>query len=474
MPLNGMRNFVESRTKPQQPEPSKQPKQALTKDRARELGFYLDPNQPTEKTVNPSKKVSLQPVHRTFSPSLSAGDSSRDDAPRADHNAFDTDASLHDGLSSCNDEDTVEVLQEMSAPEHRSRFSPSMHDNTTNNPPPSTQLRVPHDRPIHKNKELSPFELRDLARGRRPTPSSYPETTTDGSQGANDQPASRSSREVDDLREWRTAYPAPAPRPVTNDISSARATAASSTAAASSMPAARGGPRLTIVREPLVVRETVIAEPTPIGSRVQDSSADRPKTSRGLQTQHINTVVETPEGVGLQLPIHQIAKSSTLGEVSDPESSPSPPDTDVLDYTPEQLSAMRYSELRSEEVDAPHSLPMGPIHSDTDLAVRLTQALHSSDAAQQRALLESLSLHSWEDAGDWFVARLADIIKRSVELRKDKRRLALELENEIESRHDLIHEKRQVLEENLKGLREAGGRVLEVGTPMKKKKARKA
>ncbi|GAM84949.1 hypothetical protein ANO11243_029520 [Dothideomycetidae sp. 11243] len=462
MPPKGLQSYIDSKSGPHSgdAEAGKTSKQTLTRERARDLGFYIDTKQFDNATARPSSTpAAVEPQYcpRTSLPAARPG-TVQLSSSEVDHNVFDTDASLHDDLSSLNDMDDAGSLP-------RSGRSTPLNHGHNDDMQTLFYSRLPHHQSGHHQRVLSAADLNELAHGRVPTPVSYPATSVDGTPGNDDRSPPAQDR-LNDNRESKLAN--------TEQSATAQPRAWLSTQPISGLPTISGGinlpqlrslhgQRLTIVREPTVF------QPTPVGRIVQADTLARPSTSKGLNAPPVPMTAHPVAAPRPTIPLLQISKSSTLGEVSDSESSPPPVDTDDLDYTPEQLRAMQFRDLREEPVDIPPAVPPDP---SVAMETHLASALHSADADRQRSLLESLTVDRWEEAGDWFVARFADILKRSVAIRKEKRRLAFELEAEIEARHHLIEEKRQLLEENLKGLREAGGRVLEVGTP-KKKRARK-
>ena len=433
MPPKSMQSFVHSRLANSAAEElNKVPKAPLTKTQARESGLYIDLGGYRKSSGSPIPFQGEENRPRTTSPHLMPANSSSKHGSHDNYNAFDTDASLRDDMSSYDGDDTLSFK----ALDAAQRPSQNAHNK-------------------HYGHEMTAHQPPEVMQARRHEFSSYPPTSTDGSPSGYERDdrlpeANGAPNGVAFQMRPPPIHRSSQPSTAVNGLSSPRAPLAQS-------PRTPQASRLTIVREP--------APQQPLIRRLKEIPYVRPNTSRGVEP------MQAPAPTN-NIMASQFANDSIAGDLSDVESLPPADNLDDLDYPLEVLRTKHFAELKSESVDNPPVRTFPKDDPAASLSTLLMNALQSGDKEQQQALLESLDLDHWEQAGDWFVESLAGIIKRFVEIRKEKRRRALELEKEIEARHDLVNEKQQILEENLAGLRKAGHQVLAVGTPKKTPKKR--
>jgi hypothetical protein len=96
--------------------------------------------------------------------------------------------------------------------------------------------------------------------------------------------------------------------------------------------------------------------------------------------------------------------------------------------------------------------------------LRLVQKL---DHDAKATFLASLSLDQWEDAGDWFLERFGETIKKLTEARKERRTLAKGFGDEIFARHQRVQTKKRTIEAAMIAMGESGMGVLKAGAPKK-------
>jgi Extracellular mutant protein 11 len=138
-----------------------------------------------------------------------------------------------------------------------------------------------------------------------------------------------------------------------------------------------------------------------------------------------------------------------------------------LDYTPEALSKMSYSELASQPFDSnPNSLPHSIGTSDMPLTQKL-KAVSSQNSDDQTAFFSSLSINEWEDCGDCFASQFADILKRMKESRQAKRKVIAEFEREIGERSEMVKRNIEGVKGALGAMRAQGMGLLGGSTPKK-------
>ncbi|KAI7466191.1 hypothetical protein KC351_g14635 [Hortaea werneckii] len=153
-----------------------------------------------------------------------------------------------------------------------------------------------------------------------------------------------------------------------------------------------------------------------------------------------------------------VAEQMDLGENEEPE----------LDYEPQELRSMDYQTLKGTTFDVePYSsrFSLPNAQPTDDLAQKLFAAseLNRKDQAKYFA---SLTIDDWEQAGDWFLDRFGDVMKRLKEARREKREVAKRFEDEVEHRHDAVSKKRKLTDDALSKMKTSGALVLQ-GTPRK-------
>lgn len=143
----------------------------------------------------------------------------------------------------------------------------------------------------------------------------------------------------------------------------------------------------------------------------------------------------------------------------------------TLDYDTSELYAMEYRQLKSQPFDArPHAKAFAlPGQLDTQELDEKLNAVAYMSPQDQVNFLTSLSIDRWEEAGDWFLGQFGQYVGQFKDIRKAKRKLAREFEDEVESRHDTVAKKYRLTQIALDEMKESGGKVLQ-GTPKKGKK----
>ncbi|KAI7282906.1 hypothetical protein KC345_g3244 [Hortaea werneckii] len=155
---------------------------------------------------------------------------------------------------------------------------------------------------------------------------------------------------------------------------------------------------------------------------------------------------------------HDVAEQMDLGEKEEPEP----------DYEPQELRNMDFQTLKGTTFDfKPYSSPftLPNAHPTDDLAQKLFAAseLNRKDQAK---FFAGLTIGDWEQAGDWFLDRFGDVMKRLKEARREKREAAKRFEEEVEHRHDAVSKKRKLTDNALSEMKTSGALVLQ-GTPRK-------
>lgn len=147
-----------------------------------------------------------------------------------------------------------------------------------------------------------------------------------------------------------------------------------------------------------------------------------------------------------------------------------PLDESVLDYDRTELYDKPFKVLQGESFDVdprrpPEVLPEE--RASADLCTRLSFTYEHLQLPEKAAFFNSLSIDEWEEAGDWFVNRFGELMKKMRGARKEKRKLASEFEDEVTKRNDQVERKRIRLDEVTSRMKSEGVGLLRAVTPQK-------
>ncbi|KAI7066199.1 hypothetical protein KC365_g13308 [Hortaea werneckii] len=122
-----------------------------------------------------------------------------------------------------------------------------------------------------------------------------------------------------------------------------------------------------------------------------------------------------------------------------------------LDYEPQELRRMDYQTLKGTAFDfEPYSSRFTlPNAQPTDNLTQKLFAASELNRQDQAEFFASLTIDDWEQAGDWFLDRFGDLMKRLKEARREKREAAKRFEDEVEHRHDAVSKKRKLTDDAL-------------------------
>lgn len=135
------------------------------------------------------------------------------------------------------------------------------------------------------------------------------------------------------------------------------------------------------------------------------------------------------------------------------------PEDPIGDYDIPQLFNMKYDELRAEDFDKEPRGKTQVLSNDMqnrELEERLVYVQKNLAPNNQDQFFRTLPTSEWEDAGDWFLGRFGDIIKRAKEARQTKRKLARNFEDEVEKRYRKVAKRQQNVEAALGEMKEKG------------------
>lgn len=155
-----------------------------------------------------------------------------------------------------------------------------------------------------------------------------------------------------------------------------------------------------------------------------------------------------------------------------PDEQPEPQNVfeEPLDYDLEELYNKDYASLKGESFDhSPHAQPfvVPGLPSTAALTDKLVQ-LNGAEPQTQSNFFASLNIDEWEEAGDWFLDRFGDTIKRLKDVRREKRKAARAFEDEIEVRETAVNKKRTLTNAAMVEMKTSGAAVLQ-STPGKKR-----
>ncbi|KAM0718412.1 hypothetical protein Q7P37_005482 [Cladosporium fusiforme] len=142
----------------------------------------------------------------------------------------------------------------------------------------------------------------------------------------------------------------------------------------------------------------------------------------------------------------------------------------ILDYDQSELFKGDLQSLQSEPFDQGASAQPFVISDMPDSATLADKVAHIARAEQktQSEFFASLNIDEWEDAGDWFLDRFGDTIKKLKDVRRAKRKAALAFEEDIEKREIDVDKKHALTTVALDEMKTSGTAILQ-GTPKKGK-----
>ncbi len=222
---------------------------------------------------------------------------------------------------------------------------------------------------------------------------------------------------------------------------------------------------------PLPTQDYAVLVSIPQEPQLQQSNLARHRDYK----QHLPLVVppqESPKPA--KNPNHRVSKVSAYYEASEEEQVPEPkmqPPEIVtkrshadIDYDLEELKSKNCAALDQVPFLTDPRAPDAPVVADTNgnlmpLPQRLTR-LKMMRPEDQASLFESLTDEDNETVGQWFVQQFQDSLKKLMERRLDRRKLALKFELEARKRETEVQAKTSDVDEELKQLRKGGGELI--------------
>jgi hypothetical protein len=207
---------------------------------------------------------------------------------------------------------------------------------------------------------------------------------------------------------------------------------------------------------------------SPISPESSDDATTRLQSddgSEGESTDDANSIQHQPQ-----------LQSRPISTVHRPESETAFDLSSIKpDYEDGVLRQMSYAELKEQEFDEipkANETTMEPDISLSNLTLpeRLAatvEQLHTGDERENEKRQESLAelfgamtKEDWEISGDWFLDRFSDVVYKLKEARKEKRRIVLEFEREMEDRELAVRESFTAYSEDMERMKEGAETVI--------------
>ena len=126
---------------------------------------------------------------------------------------------------------------------------------------------------------------------------------------------------------------------------------------------------------------------------------------------------------------------------------------------------MAYKDLKKETWDPKTFIlkranPAGTQNPEFSLEDCIEYTVQHESAENQVQFFQDMSMEEFEEAGDFFIDKFADLMKKIKEARKKKRELVTAFETEIETREKAVRGKSETFDKQFKDMRAGGEGVL--------------
>ncbi|KAG4429681.1 hypothetical protein IFR05_014836 [Cadophora sp. M221] len=137
----------------------------------------------------------------------------------------------------------------------------------------------------------------------------------------------------------------------------------------------------------------------------------------------------------------------------------------IPDYSIEELKRMKYSDLKNESWDMvpnpkPFKLPDELQGRKVTLEKKMAYYIKLDPDKEQYPFYESLSTDEWDQAGDIFIDKLGELMKKLKAKKREKRGEAERFEEEINQRQKAIQNEAGKIDKRLDGMAVAGQSLL--------------
>ncbi|KAH6716871.1 extracellular mutant protein 11-domain-containing protein [Leptodontidium sp. MPI-SDFR-AT-0119] len=137
----------------------------------------------------------------------------------------------------------------------------------------------------------------------------------------------------------------------------------------------------------------------------------------------------------------------------------------IPDYSVEELKRMKYSDLQNEGWDMvpnakPFKLPDELQGRKVTLEKKMAYYIKLDPDKEQYPFYESLSTDEWDQAGDIFIDKLGELMKKLKAKKREKREAAEQFEEEINQRQKAIQNEAGKIDKRLDGMAVTGQSLL--------------
>ena len=146
------------------------------------------------------------------------------------------------------------------------------------------------------------------------------------------------------------------------------------------------------------------------------------------------------------------------------------PHYDFPDYDDATLKGMTYAQLKDQTWEAfppdpEFQLPEALAGQDITLEQKIQHFVHlqmdqAAKCKEQFSFFQQISISQWDEAGDFFVEKITQILNGLREIRRQKRHLTEEFESEIEAREKSVRNRSDRFEEQFKDMKANAQTVL--------------
>ncbi|KAH7314110.1 extracellular mutant protein 11-domain-containing protein [Rhexocercosporidium sp. MPI-PUGE-AT-0058] len=180
----------------------------------------------------------------------------------------------------------------------------------------------------------------------------------------------------------------------------------------------------------------------------------------------------TEQATPVPSPTHQrrartpFQSSQNLQDPANPHAEQNKIDDRLIpDYSTEELKRMTYSDLKSESWDmVPHAkpfkLPDELQGRKVTLEKKMAYYIKMDQDKVQYPFYESLTTEEWDQAGDIFIDKLGELMKKLKAKKKEKREVAEQFEEEINQRQRAVQVEAGKIDQRLDGMAITGQSLL--------------
>ena len=168
-------------------------------------------------------------------------------------------------------------------------------------------------------------------------------------------------------------------------------------------------------------------------------------------------------------------EKENINEPNDHQSTPSVESPKSLkrsrdiDYSPNELSSMPFSQLQDEpfhhdpkatKPPLPPEIADAPLPQKLDYILSLKDDDNNTNQHHRALFFASLPIEQYDDCGDLIVQKFADIVSKFKDARQQRRKVAREFEAEVAKREERVRGKMGAVEKDLGRLRRGGEEVV--------------